>query len=93
VIKEFNKIILWQDIKKLSHKVKSKVYFILSNRCFCGEGFKAKRTNGSDFSSTHSAIPFFALLMPDALKLIIVLASDFTMALGFCFLLLSPEYL
>jgi hypothetical protein len=54
--------------------------------------FKAKQTNGSDFSSTHSAIPFFALLKPDALKFITVLASDFTKALDFDLLFLSPEY-
>jgi hypothetical protein len=48
--------------------------------------------NGLDFSSIHSVIPFFALLIHDALGLVAISASDFTMALGFYLLLLCPEY-
>jgi hypothetical protein len=76
---------------KQLHKVKSKVYFIFSSRCFCGEGFKAKQTNGSDFS-IHLAIPFFVLFIPDTVELTTKLASAFTKLLSFGFLFLRPEW-
>ena len=58
---------------------------------FCGKGFKAELTNGSDFSLIHSAIPFLVLLVSDALELITISSSDFTMLFDFGFLLLIPE--
>jgi hypothetical protein len=64
--------------------VSSKVYLIFFNRCFCGEGFRAKQMNGLDFSSTHSVIPFFALLIHNALGLVAISALDFTMAVMNC---------
>jgi hypothetical protein len=39
-----------------------------------------------------SGYTFLALLIPDALELTSILASDFTMDLDFRFLLLNPEY-
>ena len=55
--KDLIKFFSINTLNKSSHKVKSKVYFIFFNRCFGGEGFKVKQTNGSNFSLIHSAIP------------------------------------
>ena len=49
------KLFLSKTSKTWSQKVKSKVYFDFFSRFFCGVGFKARQTNGSDLLSIHSA--------------------------------------
>ena len=56
------KLFLSRISKIRSQKVKSKVYFDILSQFFCGVGFKARQTNGSDLLSIHSATPLQLLI-------------------------------